>query len=150
MSPISLRLRCRIYAVACFLPVTVVTPPAAAQQPVDTGPEGPRPDCVLSPRPECIFTPTELNEALEVTARTFPPGFFQHDVLGTVRILYIIDTTGHVEPSSLAVLAAPDSGLAALARQFVLSFVFKPALLYGRRVRVKVIAPVQWSRSDRP
>lgn len=64
---------------------------------------------------------------------------------GLVMVGVIIDTTGHPEPHSIEIVCASDPGFIISARGTVLGSVFSPALVYGRKVRVRVHIPIQYS-----
>ena len=59
-------------------------------------------------------------------------------VHGRVTLQFVVDTVGQVEGPSLAIVAAPDSTLAAAARRTVLGARFEPGRSGGRRVRTLV------------
>lgn len=64
---------------------------------------------------------------------------------GLVMVGVIIDTTGHPEPQSIEIVCASDRGFISSASRAVLSSVFTPARVYGRKVRVRVHMPIQYS-----
>ena len=64
---------------------------------------------------------------------------------GLVMVGVIIDTSGHAEPHSIEIVCASDPGFIISARGTVLGSVFTPGRIYGRKVRVRVHIPIQYS-----
>jgi TonB family protein len=59
-------------------------------------------------------------------------------VRGVVELQFVVDTSGHVEPGSIAVTQAPDSTLAAAAAAIVRAARFEPGRAAGRPVGIRV------------
>ena len=114
-----------------------------AQTPADTGAAGPRPDCLLTPMPACIFTIDELTEKPDrVSTVLIPPPHRPMHTRQSIRVVAIIDTLGHIEHESVAILATTDSALSDYARELVLNSVYRPGTVYGKPVRVRVVIPI--------
>jgi Gram-negative bacterial TonB protein C-terminal len=142
----NLRLRAAV-TLSC---VFAISAPCYAQEPVDTGPAGPRPQCTMTPGPDCIFLPNELSERPQLIRQRLPPGLLRSDIQGAVRLSFVVDTTGHVEAASLGIVNAPDSALAHVARQLLLSSLYTPGRIYGTPVRVRLVIPIVWGGTPGP
>jgi len=57
----------------------------------------------------------------------------------------VVDTVGHVEPGSIVVVSAAHPGFVAGARQAVAATLFRPAMVRGRAVRVRVRIPMEFT-----
>jgi protein TonB len=68
----------------------------------------------------------------------YPPVMASAGIAGSVDLQYIIDTTGHVEPSSLKVLAKTHDAFVEPAKEAVVKGVYKPARYKGEPVRQQV------------
>ncbi|HET8650755.1 MAG TPA: energy transducer TonB [Gemmatimonadales bacterium] len=65
-----------------------------------------------------------------------PPGL--QGVPGQVVAKYIVDTTGHAEPSSWQIISSTNKLFEEPARTMIMKSVFKPGKVAGRPVRVQV------------
>lgn len=68
----------------------------------------------------------------------YPPVMQSAGIAGSVDLQFIIDTTGHVEPSSLKVLAKTHDAFVEPAKEAILKGVYKPAKYKGEPVRQQV------------
>lgn len=74
----------------------------------------------------------------------YPDVLREAKIGGQVLIEAIIDTSGHVEPSSVKVMQSPNPGFDFPAKDYVLQSVFRPGREHGRPVRVLVYLPVDF------
>jgi len=71
----------------------------------------------------------------------YPELLRQAGVQGEVLLEAVVDTTGRVLASSIAVIAATHPGFIAAARQALLTTLFRPAMVGGRAVATRVRIP---------
>lgn len=96
-----------------------------------------------------VFTPDELSD--KPTVLQEPPAILGGDsirVLKRVVVRFVLDTSGHAEPSSLRIEETADSGLDLAAEQYVLAMAFRPARADHRPVRTVVDLAV-WLPTER-
>ena len=72
---------------------------------------------------------------------TYPELLRQAGVEGQVVFEALVDTTGRVEATSIALIAATHHGFVASARQALLATLFRPARVGGRAVPMLVRVP---------
>ena len=70
--------------------------------------------------------------------QVFPPAMRTAGIAGKVTMQYIVDVTGHVEPSSFKVLATTHQAFVEPTKQMLLKSLFKPGKVKGTPVRVLV------------
>ena len=68
----------------------------------------------------------------------YPPVMQSAGIAGSVDLQFIVDTTGHVEPNSLKVLAKTHDAFVEPAKEAVMKGVYKPARYKGEPVRQQV------------
>jgi periplasmic protein TonB len=68
-------------------------------------------------------------------APRYPPVLQQIGLSGRVVLQFVVDTTGHVEPTSIKVLTSTHEGFEPPARESVAAAIFHPARLASRPVR---------------
>ncbi len=68
----------------------------------------------------------------------YPPVMQSAGIAGSVDLQFVVDTTGHVEPNSLKVLAKTHDAFVEPAKEAVLKGVYKPARYKGEPVRQQV------------
>jgi TonB family protein len=68
-------------------------------------------------------------------APEYPPALAQARITGRVELVYVVDTTGLVEPSSVLALSSTHPAFEAAARAAILASRYRPATLNGRIVR---------------
>jgi len=68
----------------------------------------------------------------------YPPVLQSAGIAGSVDLQFIVDTTGHVEPNSLKVLAKTHDAFVEPAKEAVMKGVYKPARYKGEPVRQQV------------
>jgi TonB family protein len=66
-------------------------------------------------------------------------------VRGRVVVQGIVDTTGHLEPASLKIVASPNPAFDQPTLRWALKAQFRPARFEGRPVRVLVHLPVDFT-----
>lgn len=82
--------------------------------------------------------------------RNRPDINYRPGVPATVRLVFVIDTAGAVEPSSIQILAATDSGFAAAARNMIRQVHFTPSTYDGAPVRVRIEQKVTFKADQAP
>lgn len=65
----------------------------------------------------------------------YPPVMQSAGIAGRVEVQYVVDTTGHAEPSSWRVLKSSNKAFEEPAREAIMKAVFKPARIRGQAVR---------------
>ncbi len=70
--------------------------------------------------------------------------------VGTVVVEFIVDRQGVVEPSSVRVLQSPDPRLTAAVERAARRERFRPAMVHGKPVRVRVQQPYTFGPSHSP
>lgn len=70
--------------------------------------------------------------------RLYPPVLERAGVGGRVIAQFIVDTTGHAEPSSFKVLSSTNKAFEEPAREMIMKSVFRPGRVRGKAVRVQV------------
>jgi len=68
----------------------------------------------------------------------YPPVMASAGIAGSVDLQFIIDTTGHVEPGSLKVLAKTHDAFVEPAKEAIQKSIYKPARYKGEPVRQQV------------
>jgi len=84
------------------------------------------------------FLQTEVDDPVQqinIPKPRFPPVLQQAGVSGFVDVTYVVDTTGHAEPSSWKVQKSSNVQFEAPAREAIMKGVFKPARIKGAAVR---------------
>jgi len=81
-------------------------------------------------------------EAIHQPKPRYPPVLQQAGLEGRVLVEFIIDTLGHVEPTSLRVVESSNAGFEAAAGETLRRSVFRPARVQGRPVRQRAIQAV--------
>jgi len=61
-----------------------------------------------------------------------------------VMLQFVIDTTGRVESNSIRILSSANPGFEAPARTAMSRYLFRPARVYGKAVRVLVQMPIDF------
>jgi len=81
-------------------------------------------------------------EAIHQPKPRYPPVLQHAGIEGRVLVEFIIDTVGHVEPTSLRVVESSNAGFEAAAGETLRRSVFRPARVQGRPVRQRAIQVV--------
>ena len=76
---------------------------------------------------------------------TYPHALLSRGIGGQVLVEAIIDTLGHVEPSSIHVLETPDPGFIPPVMAYLTEARFSPARAHGQALRVSVTFPFIFS-----
>jgi periplasmic protein TonB len=84
----------------------------------------------------------EKPERLAGANPVYPPLLQQAQIEGTVVVAAIIDTMGHVEPNSVKVIQTANPGFNESAKQAILKWLYRPARVYGKAVRVLINQPI--------
>lgn len=85
-----------------------------------------------------VFTEAELDDPvspISIPTPRYPPVLQSAGIAGSVDVQYIVDTTGHAEPSSFKVLKSTHQAFEEPAREAIMKAVFKPAKFRGKVVR---------------
>ncbi len=72
------------------------------------------------------------------------------DVEGCVVLEAIVDTTGRARPHSISVVSATNPGFIAPARRALLATLFRPAMVGGTAVRMRVRIPYEFAIRNAP
>jgi TonB family protein len=143
-----------------LLAALVAAAPAGAQEdvpgcqrgaPGDSVPDGGLPVYNLS---EVHELPEQRGwrEFQEVVARRYPPHLRSTGVSATVRVCFVLETDGW--PSNAWITHSTDARFNRATLEVIHLRRFRPALLYGRPVRVWMELPIQWlapaERRSRP
>jgi hypothetical protein len=67
---------------------------------------------------------------------SYPPEFAGSGIADTVRLMYVVDSTGKVRPSSIRLIGPARAAFAGIARKALLASEFQPAERRGRPVPV--------------
>ena len=114
------------------------------------------PDTVRFQMHHCPTTDEEFDRIFDVVEVDDPPSrlhgsmpdnafLLQSGEEGTVMMRFVIDTLGAPEAGTLEVAWATNAGFVSSARRAILSSVFKPGRLLGRKVRTRVEMPVTYA-----
>ena len=82
--------------------------------------------------------------------RNHPDINYRPGVAAEVSLTYVVDTAGRVEPNSVQILAASDSGFARAARDMIRQARFTPSTYEGAPVRVHMEERVSFRADQRP
>jgi TonB family protein len=131
-------------------------PPVNVQEHFDpkdytgTGVEGGRANGV-TPNPTDIYAEAMVEDRpllLSAPPQEYPDLLRRLGIQGRVVLQAVVDTTGHVEPSSIKILKSPNPAFNEPTRVWVLKAVFRPARLHGEAVRVLINLPVDYTFSS--
>ncbi len=117
--------------------------PARLRQVMSVG--GPGPTRGDSSSRDGVLAAAEVDqpaEAIHQPKPRYPPVLQQAGIEGRVLVEFIIDTLGHVEPTSLRVVESSNTGFEAAAGETLRRSVFRPARVQGRPVRQRAIQAV--------
>ena len=87
----------------------------------------------------------EHAEVLTGPLPVYPELLRQAGVQGKVVLEAVVDTTGRVLPPSISVVSATNPGFVAPARQALLATLFRPAMIGGKAVRMRVRIPYEFA-----
>jgi len=87
----------------------------------------------------------ERAEVLSGPLPVYPDLLRQAGIEGSVVVEAVVDTTGRVLAQSIAVVAASSPGFIAPARQALLATLFRPAMVGGKPVRMRVRIPYEFA-----
>lgn len=85
-----------------------------------------------------VFTEAELDDpvqAINIPNPRYPPVLQSAGIAGSVDVQYIVDTTGHAEPTSFKVMKSTHQAFEEPAREAIMKGVYKPAKFRGKLVR---------------
>lgn len=85
-----------------------------------------------------VFLEAQLDDPVAVISipqPRYPPVLQSAGIAGRVEMQYVVDTTGHAEPSSFKVLKTTHPAFVGPAKEAILKGVFKPAKFRGQPVR---------------
>ncbi len=80
----------------------------------------------------------------------YPELLRQAGVQGGVVLEAVVDTTGRVLATSIAVVSATHPGFVAPARQALLATLFHPAMVGGKAIRMRVRIPYEFAIRNGP
>jgi protein TonB len=87
---------------------------------------------------------TRRPERLGGPPPTYPQGLREDGINGMVRIAFVVDTSGRVEPGSVHVICATNPLFAPSAVGAINASRFSPGLRAGRPVRVRIEQPINY------
>lgn len=94
---------------------------------------------------DTVRTEIEVDSIVERSAESeapaYPPALLERNVEGEVRVQFVVDTTGRIDPRSFRVLEATHVEFADAIRAVVPGMKFKPASMARRRVPQLVEQP---------
>jgi periplasmic protein TonB len=85
-----------------------------------------------------VYLEAQLDDPVQVVSQPqprYPPVMQSAGIAGRVEVQFVVDTTGHVEPSSFKILKSTHKAFEEPAREAILKSVFKPAKFKGSPVR---------------
>lgn len=88
---------------------------------------------------------TEGAEVLTGPLPVYPDLLRQAGVQGRVVLEAVVDTTGRVLATSIQVVSATNPGFVAAARQALLATLFRPAMVGGKPIRLRVRIPYEFA-----
>ena len=91
-----------------------------------------------------LFT-EEHAEVLSGPLPVYPDLLRQAGVQGRVVLEAVVDTTGRVLAQSIAIVSATNPAFVAPARQALLATLFRPAMVGGKAVRIRVRIPYEFA-----
>ena len=91
---------------------------------------------------DSVFSVLEVDRMVErydgSAAPAYPPQLIAKGVEGMVQAMYVVDTTGRVDTTSIEVVASDDPQFTRSVREALDHMRFRPALRGGRPVRQRV------------
>jgi TonB family protein len=89
--------------------------------------------------PDTVFSVLEVDEMVEryesSAAPAYPPDLLAMGTEGSVRAMYVVDTTGRVDTSTIEVMSSDDERFTESVRAALGLMRFRPAKRQGQRVR---------------
>ena len=89
--------------------------------------------------PDTVFSVLEVDEMVErydgSAAPAYPPDLLAMGAEGSVRTLYVVDTTGRVDTATIDVVSSDDERFTESVRQALGAMRFRPARRQGQAVR---------------
>lgn len=101
--------------------------PAALNSPAQTAVEPQRPLSEIE-----VDSLVERDPSSEGPA--YPPALLAKQIEGEVHVMFVVDTTGRVDPATLSVISSTDPAFTAAVRTSLPRMKFRPAMLHGRVV----------------
>jgi protein TonB len=92
----------------------------------------------------------ERPELIRPTFPRYPDALRVQGIEGWALVEFVVDTSGHVDQASVTVVATTDPLLGATSSDAVASSLFRPARVWGRAVRVRVLQPVNFKIAGDP
>jgi len=92
----------------------------------------------------------EHAEVLTGPLPVYPELLRQAGVHGSVVLEAVVDTTGRVLATSIAVVSTTHPGFVAPARQALLATLFRPAMVGGKAIRMRVRIPYEFAIRNGP
>ncbi len=97
-------------------------------------------------QPEGLGPMTEEHaEVLTGPLPAYPDLLRQAGIQGRVILEAVVDTTGRVLAQSISLISATNPGFVAPARQALLATLFRPAMMGGKAVRMRVRIPYEFA-----
>ena len=97
------------------------------------------------------FLEAEVDDPVRLVSRPqprYPPTLQAAGIEGRVEAQYVVDTTGHAEPSTWKVMRSTNKMFEEPAREAIMKAVFRPARIKGRAVRQLVQQAIAFTISN--
>lgn len=119
---------------------------------------GARPEAPFGPAErlvaDSVFSVLEVDRMVErydgSAAPVYPPELIAKGIQGMVQAIYVVDTTGWVDTSSIKVVTSDDPGFTQSVRQALDHMRFRPAIRAGHPVRQRVQQKFRFQISPTP
>jgi TonB family protein len=122
-------------------PGLAIRSPAAGRRGADekAGARGQLPLGIELGEPDTVFSVLDVDSTVErfdgSGAPAYPPELLAKGAEGTVYAQFVVDTTGHVDTTTVRVLSSPDPQFEASVRAALTHMLFRPAKRSGHKVR---------------
>jgi protein TonB len=97
-----------------------------------------------------VFLSADIDDppvAIAVSPPRYPPAMESAGIPGRVEAQFVIDTLGHVDPSSFKVIKTTHQAFVEPAREAVLKTLFRPGKNHGQVVAVLVQQAISFKQS---
>jgi TonB family protein len=106
-------------------------------------------------RAQAVYTAEQVDSVARTDGAhrpdvAYPPSLRAAQIEGTVLAEFVVDTTGRVEQDHFGIVGSTDPLFSSAVRDALLSTLFRPAMLRGRRVRQLVREPFEFRLPTEP
>ena len=92
--------------------------------------------------PDSVYSILQVDESAARAdgsgAPVYPPAMIKAKIEGSVRVRFVVDTTGRADPESVVILKTTNDEFTAAVNEAIPRMAFTPAIIAGRRVRQMV------------